>query len=118
MLPALCVSVFLLSDGLFFRFDKSSLLFVPVLIIEAEYGIGRNKEPVQEIKPENEVESAGDFVQTSGDVADNDQEKENITFARRVFDLDGFHDGERPAESETDQHEGFENTGQRHKKTP
>ena len=118
MLPALCFSVFLLSNGLFFRFDKSSLLFVPVLIIETEHRIGRHKEPVQEIEPENEVEFAGDLVKTSGDVPDDDQTEKNVTFPRRIFDLDGLHNGERPAESETDQHEGLENTGQRHKKTP
>ena len=111
MLPALCFSVFLSSDGLFFRFDKSSLLFVPVLIIETEHRIGCHKEPVQEIEPENEVEFAGDFIKTPGDVADNDQKEKNVTFPRRIFDLDGFHNGERPAETETDQHECLENTG-------
>lgn len=86
MLPALCFSVFLSSDGLFFRFDKSSLLFVPVLIIETEHRIGRHKEPVQEIEPENEVEFAGDFIKTPRDVADNDQKEKNVTFPRRIFE--------------------------------
>ena len=115
---ASCVmgSVFLLSNGLSFRFDKTSLLFVPVLVIEAEHRIGCHKEPVQEVEPEDEIKFSGDLVKTSRDVSDDDQAEKNVTFSRGILDLDSLHNGERPAETEADQHEGLENTGQRHKK--
>lgn len=111
--PNLCASA-----SLFRRIGEFRRLFVPVLVVEAEHGIGRNQEPVQKIEPEYKIELPGDLVQTARNVADDNQKKKDIAFPGRVFDFDSFDDGKGPAEPETDQHHGFEHTGKRHRTTP
>ena len=80
--PNLCASA-----SLFRRIGEFRRLFVPVLVVEAEHGIGRNQEPVQKIEPEYKIELPGDLVQTARNVADDNQKKKDIAFPGRVLTL-------------------------------
>lgn len=89
------------------------LQFTPVvfpLVIKAQNRIGCDQQSVEQVEEKDKIKFSGQFVKTSCDVADDDQTEENVTFSRRIFHLDRLDDRKGPAETETNQHEGFKNS--------